>query len=624
MPPPAPSPTASFSLPSLTGPIGLLRTSTADIGPLRQLRFGLHGEYFGANDFLIKGDADQRLQGGLVLGYTPHRSFEVFAAILNGSNRNQRMRDPTDRDPVLIKTFGDLIFGGKGILPLSPAATLGFELALKFLSGVSDLALSPGSTSLWLGPLFTYDMRRAGGVPLRLHASASFFADNSSNLQNLSGVTLSTKEVAMFAYGITPSRLRLALAVDAPLENLIPEYPVDAFLEYHLEYVTSDGDRDFRGYMTPYCGGSGSLPCIDNRDIQWLTLGARADVYRGLTVDLGIDIRIRSAGFPYGPPVAPYNVVFGVSYPLDLDALVRTVVVTRTVEKPAPASTGQVVGTVKNARAGTPIAGAIVAVAGRTRARAASDADGGFASAELPPGPVEMEVSAPGFEATKVATTVVAGKPVEVEVALEPSGAKVHGRVADARGQGVEATIKFGGQQKLDVKSGADGSYATSLPLGLYQVRVDAPGLAPREVDLDLQAGQDKPLDFVLRAFVSNPNVVLSGETIKLKQPIRFVGATAKLTPASEKILDAVADVLDLHSEIKHVQIVAHRDSSLSKADAAKLTQTQADEIRGYLVAHGIAAGRLMPVGSGSTKPLVPNLGPANRARNRRVELHLE
>ena len=156
----------------------------------------------------------------------------------------------------------------------------------------------------------------------------------------------------MFAYGIAPSRLRLALAVDAPLEQVLPGFTVDPFLEYHVEYVTSAADPDFRDFMPPTCGGSG-MPCIDNRDMQWLTLGARAAVYRGLVADIGIDIRIRSAGFPYGPPVAPYNVIFGVSYPLDLDSLVRTVVVTHTVEKEAKPSTGQVVGIVKNARGGT-------------------------------------------------------------------------------------------------------------------------------------------------------------------------------------------------------------------------------------------------------------------------------
>ena len=37
---------------------------------------------------------------------------------------------------------------------------------------------------------------------------------------------------------------------------------------------------------------------------------------------MGVDLRLRSAGFPYGPPVPPYNVVFGLSVPIDLDAVV--------------------------------------------------------------------------------------------------------------------------------------------------------------------------------------------------------------------------------------------------------------------------------------------------------------
>ena len=79
--------------------------------------------------------------------------------------------------------------------------------------------------------------------------------------------------------------------------------------------MTADADKDFSDYMAPDCGGTdpGRMPCLDNRDLQWLTIGARADVYRGITVDLGVDVRIRSPGFPFGPPVAPWNLVFGVS-----------------------------------------------------------------------------------------------------------------------------------------------------------------------------------------------------------------------------------------------------------------------------------------------------------------------
>lgn len=626
----APSVESFPTLPSLTGAIGLLHASTAEVGPANQLRLGLHGEYFGANSFLIAGDSNQRLAGGLAVGYTPRRDLEIFGAILNSSNRNRRFRDPNlDRDPELIKTFGDLVLGAKWILPLSPAATFGVELGLKFLAGVSDLAVSPSSTSWWLGPLFTYDWRKSSHLPLRFHAGASFYDDNSGNLRGLSGTSRDTKEVAMFAYGIAPSRLRVALAIDAPLQAAFPHVPIVPFIEYHLAYITADADKDFQDFMPPSCGAGdpGKMPCIDNRDMQWLTFGARADVYHGITVDLGFDVRVRSPGFPYGPPTPPLNVVFGVSYPLDLDSLTRTVVVTRTVEKEGPWKTqGFVTGTVRNARDATPVAGAVVTLVGRPHAGAVSDADGGFTTANVATGPVEVEISAPNFEPGKATTTIVAERATEIAVSLVPNPpvAKVHGRVTDGRGAGLEAALTFSGGEVRNTKSDGAGAYAASLPPGTYQVKAEAAGQPPRTVSVELAAGQDKQLDLVLRAATPNPNVVLGPQGIALKKPIRFVGATAQLTAASEALLDGVADVLDVHGEIKRLGIVAHWDGGLAKPAAVELTQSQAETVRAYLVRKGISETRLTATGAGASKPLVPNLVPANRMRNRRVEFVVE
>src|SRR5689334_15307937 len=59
-------------LPSLAGPIGLYRVSTAEVGPAMHLRLALHGEYFKTTDFLIARDSDSRLNGALTFGFTPH------------------------------------------------------------------------------------------------------------------------------------------------------------------------------------------------------------------------------------------------------------------------------------------------------------------------------------------------------------------------------------------------------------------------------------------------------------------------------------------------------------------------------------------------------------------------
>ena len=49
--------------------------------------------------------------------------------------------------------------------------------------------------------------------------------------------------------------------------------------------------------------------------------------------------------------------------------------------------------------------------------------------------------------------------------------------------------------------------------------------------------------------------------------------------------------------------------------------EKQAAAIKDYLVTKGAPADRIETVGVGGEAPLVPNLGPANQAKNRRVEL---
>jgi outer membrane protein OmpA-like peptidoglycan-associated protein len=162
------------------------------------------------------------------------------------------------------------------------------------------------------------------------------------------------------------------------------------------------------------------------------------------------------------------------------------------------------------------------------------------------------------------------------------------------------------------------------LPVGAHRVRAAALGLPAREAEIEVGPGEDRNLDFTLRPAPASPDVQLAGEWIKLRRNLRFEGDSARLTPPTAKMLDAVAELLEAHGELRHIQISAHWDASLPRTEADVLTQQQADAVKAYLVARGVAADRLTTAGMGSTRPLVPNLTPANRLRNRRVEFHLE
>ena len=115
-------------LTSLTGPIGLYHVSTAEVGSRGHLRFGLHGQYFRSSGFLVGGendttDTNTRFGGAFTFGFTPHQSIELYGAITSSSNRNERTSEPGRTDPELIKSFGDLVLGGKAVAPVARAST---------------------------------------------------------------------------------------------------------------------------------------------------------------------------------------------------------------------------------------------------------------------------------------------------------------------------------------------------------------------------------------------------------------------------------------------------------------------------------------------------------------------
>ena len=607
-------------LTSLTGPIGLYHVSTAEVGPTGHLRLGLHGQFFRSSNFLVEGadhlgDVNTRFAGSFTFGFTPHESIELFGAITSSSNRNVRSDKEADRtDPELIKSFGDLVLGGKAIVPVNPGFSAGAELGLRFLSGISDLSVSPSSTSLWIGPVATADLRQLANVPLRVHANINYYLDNSSNLYDFSNRSQPTREVAMFAYGIAASRLRFGLGVDAPLERFTGPVGLRPFAEYHAEIVTASPDPAFADVAND----------PGNRDQHWLTLGLRARVFNGFTLDAGVDIGLRPVGYQYGPPLPPYDLIFGMSYPFDTAAFGRPTVVTRTVEKAPPPATGNVVGTVKNKADGKPVAEAVVSFAGQPRARVATDPDGSFQSVPLPPGPTDVTVAAAGFEPATGRANVVAGSASTIEVALiaKVVNGNVRGKVSDRAGRGVAATIRFNGPNSFDAQADASGAFSAVLPAGPYRVTVQAAGFPAKDVPLDVAAGQDRQLEVTLRA--ASPDVTLTPQAIVLRVPIKFKAGAPKLPPAVKAELEGVADVMADHPEIKTLRIEAHWSGAAKGAAAAKtkaLTEKQAAAIKDFLVSKGAPADRIETVGVGGEPPLVPNLGPANQAKNRRVEL---
>lgn len=595
-------------LPSRDGPIGLSEMSTAEVGPRLHLRFGIHGEYFSSSDFLIPGDQNSQLATAVAIGFTPIEYLEVFGGIASSSNRNQRLSEAGRGDPEVIKSWGDVRFGAKLAGRVARATTAGFELGMRVPPAASAFSITPDATSVWLGPLMTYDLRQLGGTPVRLHVNANYYFDNSGNLSSFADTSPQTRQVSTFAYGIAKSRARFALGVDAPLEHLTDPIPLQPFAEYHAEIITASADPALANYVST--GG---------RDRHWVSVGVRARVYRGITIDVGADVSIRHTGVQYGPPLPPYEIVIGAAYPLDIDAVRHPPVKT---PPPTPPTDGDIVGTVIDTKEGTPIGEAVVAVKGRAHSRVATDSDGTFKLHGIAPGPARLEITALAFDGETVSTSVVAGRSAQVKVALAAKAVtgSVSGKIVDPNGRGVQAVLHFSGTQAYDSHSAPDGSFSAALVPGTYRMAAEAPDLGSKQVAVNIAPGRDREIEVALRA--PNPDVTLEGYTITLRTPVRLGSTNPRLRPKEEQEFGAVVAILQDHPEIRTLRVEAHWDASAGPT-AKPLTEHQAQFIKDYLVSKGVAEGRIEALGMGGDQPLLPNIVPANRAKNRRIELHV-
>ena len=541
---------------SLGGSVGLLHMGAAEVGPVMQLRLGLHGEYFTGSNFLIQSDSppasdkDTRLQGALTFGLTPIEHLEIFGAVLGSANRNQRLcgTDPTTHvyactseanrtDPELIKSFGDLLLGAKLAYELSPGFSAGGELGIRMMSSITGISFSPDSTSLWLNALAMYDLKPVTqNVPLRFHLNVGYYVDNSKNLvdYNTNSTSAFSRYVSQFAYGISGSRFRLALGVDAPLHELAEGFSLRPIVEYHFEYITSSKDDVIYAQEHANCGLPGAASCKDNQDLHWVTLGVQGQILHGLTLTVGLDLAVRSPGYPYGPAIAPWNLLFGVGYPMDLvPRIVRNVPVEKIVTKEAPMREGMVAGRVISST-GTPVEGAIVGVTGRQHARVLTEADGTFQSVPLSPGPIELVVAANGFETASVKTEVLAGQTANIVFRLtsKAPAARASGRISDDSGKGLVASIKLAGPQIAEGKSDESGNFSIPVAPGTYALRVDADQYLSKEMQLTVAEGREGGTSITLRTRPAVAGVTFQDGKFKLRQAITFKTVSGK--PSAE------------------------------------------------------------------------------------------
>ncbi|NUO86725.1 MAG: type VI secretion system protein TssL, partial [Cupriavidus sp.] len=92
-----------------------------------------------------------------------------------------------------------------------------------------------------------------------------------------------------------------------------------------------------------------------------------------------------------------------------------------------------------------------------------------------------------------------------------------------------------------------------------------------------------------------------------------------QILPVLDKVASEINKVTGKVTVVGHTDNVPIRTARFPSNQA--LSEERATMVVEYLAGKGVAKGRLEAVGKGDTEPLGPNTTPAERARNRRVEI---
>lgn len=114
-----------------------------------------------------------------------------------------------------------------------------------------------------------------------------------------------------------------------------------------------------------------------------------------------------------------------------------------------------------------------------------------------------------------------------------------------------------------------------------------------------------------------------NGLLVQMKGDILFDSGSAVLKPEAIDQLTQVGDILAKYSDDR-VRIEGHTDSTGGKAMNEELSLRRANAVKSVLAGRGVQEKQMTALGMGPSQPVADNATAAGRAKNRRVELHID
>ncbi len=113
------------------------------------------------------------------------------------------------------------------------------------------------------------------------------------------------------------------------------------------------------------------------------------------------------------------------------------------------------------------------------------------------------------------------------------------------------------------------------------------------------------------------------GILVQLKSDILFRTDSAVLKPEAVDQLTKVGDIVAKYPQDR-IRVEGYADSTGGARHNEELSQRRADAVRSVLLGRGVKDAQVTALGMGDTRPVSTNATSAGRAKNRRVELHID
>ncbi|MBK5439541.1 OmpA family protein [Pseudomonas sp. TH32] len=105
---------------------------------------------------------------------------------------------------------------------------------------------------------------------------------------------------------------------------------------------------------------------------------------------------------------------------------------------------------------------------------------------------------------------------------------------------------------------------------------------------------------------------------------VGFPGGGIELDAAAKKKLSVILEFLKADPTVNHIELNGHSDNSGNRLTNRDVSRRRALAVMDYFKANGIEESQITLRFHGESYPLAPNTNPANRAKNRRVNIQLE